>query len=269
MNKWSRITAFLGAAWLVLLVVVAFTAPWLPLPGPQEFDLGRALLQPTSASPFGTDELGREVFSRIIYAAQGSLLVTAGATALNIVLGLIIGAAAGFWGGWLDRFLGFCIDFFWSVPFIIFVVLIVSVIGVTPASLILTIGLTNWVTSARVIHAEVSRFRQLDFIRAARAYGFSDGQIAGWHLLPNLKGTLLTLSAYGAVEVLTIETGLAFIGLSLPAPRPTWGGLLAEGLSYFSSAWWLAVSSAVVITLTLASLQAMAHYFDRNAKVLA
>lgn len=262
MSKPITITEKAVLAWLAALVLVACLAPWLPLPDPVKINLSQILLHPSIAHWSGTDELGRDVLTRVIFAARSSLAVTAGATGFALLLGTIFGVAAGYWGGALDRLLGFCIDLFWSVPFVIFVVLIVSIVGVSLLSLILTIGGINWVTSARVVRAETARLRERDFVRSARAYGFSDWRVAFNHVLPNLRSTLFTLTAYGAVEVLTLEAGLAFIGLSLPAPRPTWGGLLAEGLNYFSSAWWLVAASAGAITITLACFQVLARRFE-------
>src|SRR3712207_1407495 len=177
-------------------------------------------------------------------------------------LALILGMFSAYRGGLIDRLLGLTIDVFWSIPFAVFVILIMSVVGVHTWSLIITIGGINWVTSCRVIRAETRQLRNEDFARAAQALGFSTSHIIFGQLLPNLKTTLYALSAYTAIEVLTLETGLAFIGQSLPVPSPTWGGLLAEGLSYLLSAWWLVAASAGFITLTLASLQVLARSFE-------
>jgi len=114
------------------------------------------------------------------------------------------------------------------------------------------------------VRAETASLKHREFVRTARAFGFREWEVGFRHILPNLRMTLLTLAAYGAVEVLTIETGLAFVGLSLPAPRPTWGGLLAEGASYFATSWWVLAASAGAITVTLASLQILAQRFQRS-----
>ncbi len=227
-------TIVVSLAWLGLLISVAMAVELLPLPNPVQINLQYTLSSPNVVHLAGTDELGRDVLSRILHAAQSTLLVTGGATLLNMFLASIIGMIAGYRGGFADRFLGLIIDLFWSIPFAVFVVLIMSIVGVHIWSLILTIGGINWVTSARVIRAETKQLRNEDFVRAAQSFGFSPLQIIFRHLLPNLKRTLFALSAYTAIEVLTLETGLAFIGLSLPSPSPTWGGLLAEGLSYLS-----------------------------------
>jgi len=257
-----RVLAILASGWVALLTLSSIFSTWLPLPDPLAVDLGRALSPPGMGHWMGTDELGRDLLVRLVTAARATLLITAGAAALNVALGALLGGAAGFFGGWLDDVLSFLVDLFWSVPFLVFVVLIISVTGVSPLSLILTIGLINWVTAARVVRAETARLRGLDFVRTAQAFGFSHAAVLTHEILPNLRSTLMALAAFSAIEVLTLETGLAFLGLSLPAPAPTWGGLLAEGLTYLSAAWWMAVFTAGLITLTLASLQVLSRGID-------
>ena len=258
------LSELLALAWIVGFLLLVTLARWLPLADPVGIDLSRTLVHPTPGHWSGTDELGRDVLSRLIFGGQSTFLVTIGATALAMFLGIVLGLCAGYRGGLLDRALGFAIDLFWSIPFVIFVILIVSIVGVSPLTLILTIGGINWVTAARVVRAETARLSREPFVRTARAYGFGEWSVAFDQVMPNLKSVLITLTVYAAVEVLTLETGLAFIGLSLPAPRPTWGGLLADGLSYFSSAWWLVAFSAGAITLTLASFQVLAMHFEKS-----
>jgi len=257
---------WLASLWLIGLVLAAFGLSWF-LPDPLMVDLEWLQSSPNLSHWGGTDELGRDVLARLLHAARPTLLVTAGATVLDIALALLLGILAAYRGGMADRALGLTIDFFWSVPFVVFVVLIISLTGVSIISLILTIGGINWVTAARIIRAETGRLRHQSFIQAAEAFGFSPAQIIALHLLPALRLTALTLAAYTAIEVLTLETGLAFIGLSLPAPTPTWGGMLASGLNYLDSAWWLACLPAGAVTLTLISLQSLGRTIERDSHV--
>lgn len=254
---------WLGSIWLVGLALAAFGLSWF-LPDPLAVDLEWLQMSPGVAHWGGTDELGRDVLARVLHAARPTLLVTIGATILSIVLALLFGIFAAYYGGLADRMLGLTIDLFWSIPFVVFVVLIISLTGVSITTLILTIGGINWVTAARVLRAETTRLRHQPFIRAAEAFGFTPPQIVVLQLLPALRKTILTLTAYTAIEVLTLETGLAFIGLSLPAPAPTWGGMLASGLNYLDSAWWLAVIPAVAVTFTLISLQALGRAIEQD-----
>jgi peptide/nickel transport system permease protein len=249
----------LALLWLALLTAAAFASGALPLPDPLDLDLAVALTPPNLDHWMGTDELGRDLLARTLAAAQSTLVVTAAATVLNLGLGTLLGLAAGFFGGWIDALVLFIVDLFWSVPFVVFAVLIVSVTGASTTSLIVTIGLINWVTAARVVRAEASRLRDLDFVRTARAFGFSTRDVLLREICPNLLPTVAALTAFTAIEVLTLETGLAFLGLSLPEPSPTWGGLLAEGLDYLTSAWWIVAFTAALITLTLAALQILSR----------
>ena len=262
MRNATRVLSFLAVGWVVLLALAVLFAAWLPLPDPLAVDLGAALAPPGPGHLLGTDELGRDLFARLLTAARATLGITAGATALNVLIGTIMGGVAGFFGGWTETILSFVVDLFWSVPFLIFVVLIVSVTGVSPLSLILTIGLINWVTAARIIHAQTARLRELEFVRMAQAFGYSPSVVLFQEILPNLRSTLTAVVAFSAIEVLTLETGLAFLGLSLPEPAPTWGGLLAAGLGYLAAAWWMVIFTAAVITLTLASLQLLSRGID-------
>jgi peptide/nickel transport system permease protein len=254
----------MGLIWLAVLASACLLLPWLPLEDPLQLDLGHALQGPTASHLAGTDPLGRDIFSRLLWAGRPTLLIVAGATSLDLLLAVVIGTLAAFRRGWLDRLVLLAIDLFWSIPFVVFVVLVVAVTGVSVFTLICTIAGINWVAATRIIRAEVLRLRSADFVRRARAFGFPKSAILLSEVGPNLLPLLLNLAAYTAIEVLTLETGLAFLGLSLPAPAPTWGGLLAEGLSYVQSAWWLAGSTAIVITMTLTSLHLLAREIETN-----
>jgi len=257
-------TLFIAAlTWLGLIVLLAATAPLLPLPDPLAVDLASATAPPSVAHLVGTDELGRDVLSRLLHAAGSTFFIVGGATSLSLLIAIVLGTFAGFVGGWVDVAVRISVDLLWSVPFVVFVVLIVSVVGVSHASLIVTIGVLNWVGASRVIRSEVARMRDAEFVVAARAHGYSPLSVLVREVLPNLRRSLVTLAAYGAIEVLTLETGLAFVGLSLPAPTPTWGGILAAGLSYFSTAWWLVIGTSLAITLTLGALQMVARSMER------
>jgi peptide/nickel transport system permease protein len=263
MSGKGKVVLRLSLIWLALIVVLAAAARLLPLPDPLALDLAATRTPPSFAHIAGTDELGRDVFSRLLHAAGATLVIVAGATSLSLLIAVLLGTSAGFIGGWADVAVRVAVDLLWSIPFVVFVVLIVGIVGVSQFSLIVTIGVLNWVGPARVIRAEVARMRDSDFIVAARAHGYSRTQILARELLPSLLRSIATLAAYGAIEVLTLETGLAFVGLSLPAPTPTWGGMLADGLSYFSTAWWIVVGTSMAITATLGALQIAARSIER------
>jgi peptide/nickel transport system permease protein len=261
-----RFVERLACVGVTLLVIVAIGAAWLPLADPLSLDLVRILAPPSASHWLGTDELGRDLLSRLVFASQSSLLITAGGTAFALSLAMLFGVTAGYLGGWWDRLIGLIIDAIWTVPFVVLLLLILAVTGISTLSLILCLGGINWVTAARVLRTETAALRRRDFIRTARSLGANRRSILVRELLPNLFPTLLALVGYGAAEILTVETGLAFLGLSLPAPTPTWGGMLAEGLSYFASDWWLPLLPALAITLTLLIFQILARACERWAK---
>jgi peptide/nickel transport system permease protein len=263
MSGKARVALSGALTWLGLIVLLAATVHWLPLRDPLALDLAFTTAPPSLEHLAGTDELGRDVFSRLLHAAGSTILIVAGATSLSLLLAVLLGTIAGFVGGWFDVAVRISVDLLWSVPFVVFVVLIVSVVGVSQFSLIVTIGVLNWVGPARVVRSEVARLRDADFVVAARAHGYSPILILLREVLPNLRRSLVTLAAYGAIEVLTLETGLAFVGLSLPAPTPTWGGMLADGLGYFSTAWWVVIGTSAAITTTLGALQIVARSIER------
>lgn len=257
----EKISKGIPFAWLTLLCAGAVVAP-LVFPDPLAVDLSHVSSSFQLEHLLGTDELGRDVLSRLLHAARATLFVTVGATLLDMLIATAVGLIAGYHGGWLDRALVVVIDLFWTVPFVVFVVLVVSLTGVSTLSLILSIAAINWVSAARVVRAEAVRLRDQPFVRAAQAFGFSPYWVIAQHILPALGRTVAALTAYTAIEVLTLETGLAFIGLSLPAPTPTWGGMLSDGLNYLDSAWWLVFVPAGAITFTLISLQSLARIFE-------
>lgn len=252
--------------WLVVLIAAG---PLLSLAGrfdPLSIDLMNTLSRPTVLHPAGTDELGRDVLVRTLTASQTSLTIAVSASVIAVSLGTTLGIIAAYLGGVFDLAVRLATDFLWSVPCLVLVLLVVSILGVSPLSLICTIAVINWVTSARIVRERVLVLRSDAFLRTARAYGFGRRNIVFRQILPNLKGLVLVLLAYGAVEVIFIESGLAFLGLGLPLPRPTWGGMIAEGLAYFSSASWLVLVPSATLVITLLSLQTIARSHEEQTQ---
>jgi peptide/nickel transport system permease protein len=248
---------WLAAGWLLLLLMATFAPTLLASNDPLALDLTNRLEPPGTLHWAGTDALGRDMLARVTAGARFTVFVTIGATLLAVSLGLLLGAIAGWYGGWVGQIVQFVINLFWSIPFVALVILVLAVVGVSLGSLILAIGGINWVVSARVFRAEIERLRRSEFVRGTRALGFSSQQLLKLHITPHLWPLVGRLAVFGAIETLTLETGLAFLGLSLPPPLPTWGGLLAEGLEQMSSAWWVPVIPGVTVLLTLVSLRAL------------
>ncbi len=243
--------------WLIMLTIGAISVPFWG--DPLHLDLGIRLSPPGTAHLLGTDELGRDILIRLCYGARFTLLVTIGATSFSLILGFLLGSVAGWFGGILDMVINNLINLFWSVPFVVFAVLLIAIVGANATTLILSIGMINWVSSARVFRAETLRLRRSDFVTSARATGFGPMEIFFFQLLPNLKATWVGLLGYGAAETVTLESGLAFLGLSLPPPMATWGGMMADGLQLFSAAWWVAGMPAITVTITLVSFRILSE----------
>jgi len=245
-------------AWIAALVIgTVIVSLWGP--DPLAIHLNHQLVAPNLAEPLGTDELGRSLLGRLLAAALSSLIMVFSATALSIAVGAFLGLVGGWFGGWIDAVIQALISLFWSIPFAIFAILLLTVAGASVISIVLVIAGVNWVGSARVIRAETLRIRSATFVSVARARGTSNAIILLSEILPNLRATALVLLGFGAAETLSLESGLAYLGMSLPPPSPSWGGIMNEGMPYVMSAWWVAAIPALAIVLTIASFRLFAN----------
>lgn len=248
--------ALAALAFLALLLLAAVFAPLLAPADPGAQDLLLRLRPPawqgggSSAHPLGTDQLGRDMLSRVIYGTRVSLLVGAGAALLAGVLGTVVGLAAGFFGGWLDRVLMRLADVQLAFPPILLALAIVGFLGSGLWYVILVLGFTGWVSYARVVRSEVLSLRSRDFITEARAIGVTDGAIMRRHLLPNVMAPLATIATLHVAAAIVAEASLSYLGLGVPKETVTWGAMLADGQLYLGTAWWVAVFPGVALMLT-------------------
>jgi len=254
--------------WLALLIIIAavscaFLAPWLAPADPSSQDLDERLRpafwsdQALAGHLLGTDDLGRDILSRLLYASRVSILVGVTATLLAGVIGVALGLVAGYFGGWRDSLLMRLADIQLAFPSILFALALVAVLGSGVVYVVLVLGLTGWVTYARVVRGEVLRLRERDFITAARSSGVRDFAIIRRHLLPNVMAPLATIGTLQVASMIIIESSLSYLGLGVPTSVPTWGGMLNEGQLFLSSAWWLAVFPGVAITLVALSINVL------------
>jgi peptide/nickel transport system permease protein len=205
----------------------------------------------TNTYILGTDQLGRDILSRIIAGSSVSVLVGVVSALISGVIGVIYGLIAGFLGGWADSLLMRFVDAILSIPFIVLVVAISGVVGAGLTTLIVILGLTGWVTYARVIRGEVLKVRQLDYITAAYAIGQTRIQIMFRHIMPNVISSAIILAATQVGVSILAESSLSFLGLGVKAPTITWGIMLADGRQYISSAWWMTTFPGIAITVTV------------------
>lgn len=247
LHQSSTIAALVLAA---LLGIFAIT--YLFGPDPFSVDLGNLQSPPSIENWFGTDELGRSVLARLSAGAIFSIALMAISSIGAVALGTTLGITSGWFGGTVDRVIYLVIALFWSIPVAVFAILVLTILPTNLLSIGLTIVAVNWVGSARLVRAQTIRLRQEPFVVAAKAYGFSERAIFVSTVLPNLRSLLALLVGFVAAESLALEGGLAYLGFSLPPPASSWGTMLASGLPYLASAWWIAVAPAVAMIFTIA-----------------
>jgi peptide/nickel transport system permease protein len=249
----------LGAVLVAVAVGVAVFAPWLAPHDPTEFNLRSRLLPPTvmggeASFPLGTDQLGRDILSRLIYGSRVSLTVGVFGVLLSMLIGIVLGLVAGYAGGWVDNVISRLIDTFMAIPFIILALAVIGAIGVDADNslliLIVVLGLTGWITFARVVRGEVLAVRHLEYVEAASALGQRHRVILLRHILPNVTAPIIVLGTLQIATVIIAESSLSFLGLGVQPPTITWGIMLSEGRDHLATSWWLATFPGVAITLT-------------------
>ncbi|TDE53508.1 ABC transporter permease [Nonomuraea mesophila] len=241
---------------IALVVFVGLFAPLIAPHDPNLQNLDLKLRPPfwmSGSEPgylLGTDKLGRDVLSRIMYGTRVSLLVGLAATLLSGVVGAVIGVISGYYRGWREQVFMRLADVQLAFPSILLALAIIAVLGPSLFFMILVLGLTGWVSYARVVRAEVLSLREREFVTAARAIGDTGPQIMVRHLVPNIVAPLATIGTLQVAAMIVAEASLSYLGLGVPPSVPTWGSLLADGQLYLRSAWWIAVFSGAAIMMT-------------------
>jgi peptide/nickel transport system permease protein len=241
---------------MVVLAVVAAAAPWVAPYDPVRQSLRARLVSPTLATGngrahlLGTDHLGRDVLSRIVFGARVSLIVGFAAVAVGGLIGASLGLLAGFHGGWLDTVVMTVADAQLAFPFILLAIGIIAVLGPSFPTLVVVIGLSGWVAYARVLRAQVLVLRTREFVEAIRGLGGSAGRVLLRHILPNVLSTLVVIATLELARAIVLEATLGFLGLGIQPPTPSWGGMIHEGREYLDSAWWISTCPGLVLMLT-------------------
>ena len=241
------------ARWgLVLLGIIAaagLLAPWLAPADPTAIHLEEALLAPSPHHWLGTDQLGRDVASRLLYGARVSLSVGLVAIGLATLVGIAVGAAAGYFGGLVDALLMRAADIMLCFPTLFLILAVVAFIGPMLLNIMAVIGLTSWMGIARLVRAEILSLRTREFVLAARVAGASPCWIIRRHLLPNALAPILVNITFGMAGAILVESGLSFLGIGIQPPTPSWGNMLSEGKATLGVAWWLTVAPGAAIFL--------------------
>jgi oligopeptide transport system permease protein len=245
--------AVAGLLVVLLLVVAAVFAPFVALTHYDETDLMATLQFPSRDHPLGTDAIGRDVYSRLVYGARTSLLVGFAAAALALAIGAPLGALAGWRGGWVDTAVLRLVELMTAVPGLLVALLLVSLYGGGRLNVILFLGLFGWVGACRLARAQFLALRERDFVTAARALGISEVRIMARHVLPNAAGPMLVGFMLAVPAAIFGEAGLSFLGMGVNDPIPSWGKMIGESASYINLFWYLAVFPTIVLAATILS----------------
>ncbi|WP_434088023.1 ABC transporter permease [Cytobacillus solani] len=264
---------------LVLLSIsAALFSQWIAPFDPSKASLTSRLAPPswadeTGESVFflGADQVGRDLFSRIIYGAKISLMVGFFGVLISLVIGTVLGLVAGYFGKWLDDFIMRVADIQLAFPFILFAIVIMSVLGTGIWKIIIILGLTYWVGFARLIRGEVISLKEQEYIHAAKAIGGTTFTIIRKHILPNVMSSILVLGTMYIAEFILLEASLTFLGLGVDPTIPSWGGMLADSRNYVTTAWWTATFPGIAIMLTVLGFNLLGDWlrdkFDPNMKL--
>jgi peptide/nickel transport system permease protein len=243
--------AFGGGLLVLSVFVVAIFAPWIAPYDPSKIDIKNILVGPSSHHLFGTDDLGRDVLSRMIYGARVSLEVGFVAIGIATLIGILLGAVSGYYGGYIDSAIMRAVDIMLSIPTIFLVLAVIAILEPSIINIMIVIGLTSWMEPARLVRAEFISIKEREFVTAAHALGASDVRIIFRHILPNGLSPILVSATMGIGGAVLIESGLSFLGLGVQPPTPSWGSLLTSGKDNIEIAWWLSAFPGLAILITV------------------
>jgi peptide/nickel transport system permease protein len=251
-----RLTLFVGVGLVGLAVLAALAAPLLAPHPPDAADLGARLRPPALFGSgggylLGTDAIGRDLLSRVIYGARVSLEVGVLSVAVSGIAGTCLGLFAGYYGGWWDEVVMRTADLQLSFPFILFAIVVIAVLGPGLSRIVLVLAVTQWAAYARLARSETLAVRETDYIQAARAIGLADRRILWKHVLPNALGAVSVLATLSVANNILLEAALTFLGLGVDPSIPSWGGMLADSRNYIQTAWWDSTFPGLAIMLTV------------------
>jgi peptide/nickel transport system permease protein len=259
--------AMMGAIVLALVVAVAIFAPLVAPHDPYQQVPWEARKPPLTVTAttkrfvvLGTDQLGRDVLSRIVYAARVTLLVALTAVLLSGLIGVIVGAVSGYFGGWIDAICMRLVDITLAFPFELLALSIVAVTGPGLVVVLVILAMRIWVVYARVVRGATLVVKERDFIRAAVAQGAGELRIVLRHVLPNVLTPAIVISTLYVGRMILIESALSFLGVGVPPPTPTWGGILGDGRAYVDTAWWIAFFPGLAIMITVLAVNLLGDW---------
>jgi peptide/nickel transport system permease protein len=264
---WRDRRARLAAAGLALLVLLALGAPWLSGADPDRIDLARRLMPPGPGGLLGTDSLGRDVWSRLLYGARVSLSVGTLAMALMTLIGVAMGALAAHFRGVVDMAICRLIDILLCIPSLFLVLALIVMLGPGITNVLIVMVLTGWTDTARMVRGEILSLRDREFVLSAKAAGASTWRILFRHLIPNAMAPVYVAATFGIAGAILTESALSFLGLGVQAPTASWGNILDDGRQYISMAWWLTVFPGLAILGTMLLVNGLGEGIRRHYDV--
>ncbi|AEH44004.1 binding-protein-dependent transport systems inner membrane component [Thermodesulfatator indicus DSM 15286] len=240
-----------GGLVVLLLIIVAVFAPYLAPYDPLAINVEAVLSPPSFAHPCGTDLLGRDVLSRLVYGARVSLEVGVIAVGISLAIGVVLGALAGYYGGFVDNIISRFIDIMLCFPSIFLILAVIAYLEPSIVNIMIVIGLTSWMGVARLVRAEFLSLKEREFVLAEKALGANNWRIIFFHILPNALPPILVSATLGVGSAILVESALSFLGLGVQPPMPSWGNMLTEGKETLDIAWWLSVFPGMAILITV------------------
>jgi peptide/nickel transport system permease protein len=248
--RWRQRNLIIGALMIAVIVLVAMLASTIAPYGPLDTDYTARLQPPGPGHLFGTDNLGRDIFSRVLHGASIDLQVGLISVMLPFVIGGVLGCLAGYYGGRVDSLVMRVADVIQAFPFLILIIAIVAVLGTGLTSIYIAVALVAWVTYARLIRSEILVAKNQEYVEAARSLGASDGRVIGRHLLPNVITSALVFASTDVVLYIVLVTSLSYLGLAARPPSPEWGAMITEGRTFMATAWWVSLFPGLAVVIT-------------------
>jgi peptide/nickel transport system permease protein len=242
-----------GLVVIVIMFLIAGFASFLSPYDPGKTEVSMKLKSFSRQHYLGTDQLGRDVFSRMLFGSRVSLSVGFVAVAISISIGILVGSISGYYGGWVDSVLMRFVDIMLCFPSIFLILTVVALLGPSLFKVMIVIGVTSWMGTSRFVRAEFLSLRERDFTQAAKALGVKDHRIIFRHILPNALAPVFVTATLDVATAILVEAGLSFLGFGVQPPAPSWGNILTEGRTYIFDAWWLTVFPGMAILITVLS----------------
>jgi len=259
--KWGLVAAVL----MLLIIGVSAAAPWIAPYSPVEVDIRHRLAPPawmdrgTPDHVLGTDQIGRDLLSRMIYGGRVSLLIGVAAVLVSSTIGVLLGLGAGYFGPRVDWTIMTLVNVMLTFPFVLLALAVIAVLGPSLVNMVIVLGVADWPLYARVIRAETMTLRERDFMTAARALGMSHLRIVFRQLLPNLVSVIVVIATLQVARVIILESFLSFLGLGVQPPTPAWGNMLGDGRVYMLNSWWIAAFPGLAIFITTLTINLMGN----------